>query len=364
MANPFDPFGGYGDLFDHADRISRELNTSGALDQIQDAVGASARLLEDNAVLASPGSIASLAPHVDAAQQLRDSMGLDRIEREPYLKEHFAELSLTARDIAENVLQHQPVLDEALSAQYAGLLAHSATSELLNDRLISSGFLSAQDQVARGLIERLNGSIAGSRFLFYAPPRRESAGDDEQVHDEAEREEELAEANDKDYDEKLTEVVPAHVLAQVKYLAIDVLRKLRNDPRLMRGISPRDFEKLIAEILDGLGYKDVFLTKQSGDGGFDVYATRRDHGLSTIFGFECKRFAESRKVGVEVIRSLNGALDLKRDTVNTGVLITTSYFTKGARGVLCTRASLEGKDFNDVVDLFQEYAQKRPFLFN
>ncbi len=162
-------------------------------------------------------------------------------------------------------------------------------------------------------------------------------------------------------DERLIEVVPAAALQrleQVRYLPQKDILAIRRDPRLMRNISPRNFELLIAEILDGLGYSEIIVTPQSKDGGIDIYATKEVDGIPIIFAFECKRYAQANRIGVDIARLLLGAVTDNSQNPSIGVLVTTSYFTSGALTFMGSNARIRGRDFDGVVDWIKEYSRK------
>jgi len=48
-----------------------------------------------------------------------------------------------------------------------------------------------------------------------------------------------------------------------------------------------------------------------------------------LYLVECKKYAPSRHVGVELVRRLYGVVELEKATA--GIVTTTSYFTKGAK---------------------------------
>ena len=101
------------------------------------------------------------------------------------------------------------------------------------------------------------------------------------------------------------------------------------------------------------------MTPRSGDKGRDVLATKRVHGISILFAFECKRFAPSRAVGVGVARALLGVVTHGDTRANVGVLVTTSRFTKGARRFILTEPSLDSRDFEGVANWLHEYADSQ-----
>lgn len=107
-----------------------------------------------------------------------------------------------------------------------------------------------------------------------------------------------------------------------------LLEKIRSDPTLLRDLSPRRFEEVIAELLALQGYA-VDLTPPSQDGGFDIYAARKDGLGRFLFLVECKRYTPPNKVGVSIVRSLHGVVQQKQ--ANAGIVVTSSFFTKGAQ---------------------------------
>ena len=60
-------------------------------------------------------------------------------------------------------------------------------------------------------------------------------------------------------------------------------------------MTPRKFEEIVAQLLADSYFKDVLLTKTSGDGGRDLIASRLFCGIPITFYFECKRFAADHR---------------------------------------------------------------------
>jgi restriction system protein len=108
----------------------------------------------------------------------------------------------------------------------------------------------------------------------------------------------------------------------------EVLRMLRLNPDRWYRLPPRKFEEAVAELLTRLGYR-IELTPVSADGGFDMYAAKKDSLGEFLFLVECKRFLPPSKVGVGVVRSLQGVLSDHRAT--GAAIVTTSFFTAGAK---------------------------------
>jgi hypothetical protein len=106
-----------------------------------------------------------------------------------------------------------------------------------------------------------------------------------------------------------------------------VLHRLRKQPELMRRMPPRSFEELVAELLERQGLR-VRLTPPSNDGGRDILAFANTPLGEHLYLVECKRYAQDRPVGVELVRQLYGVVEFER--ANAGLLVTTSTFTTGA----------------------------------
>lgn len=124
---------------------------------------------------------------------------------------------------------------------------------------------------------------------------------------------------------------------------------LQTRPEQLQEMSDRKFEEFVAEMLNRDGF-EVHLTPQTRDGGFDVLAMRRLEALGELlFLVECKRYKRSRKVGVEIVRSLYGVVCEKR--ANAGLVVTTSTFSKPA--IEKTReigAQMALKDYNGILE--------------
>lgn len=102
------------------------------------------------------------------------------------------------------------------------------------------------------------------------------------------------------------------------------------------------FEDFCAELLENNGYRDVMVTRGSGDYGIDI--TARYH--NRIYGIQCKRHAS--KVGISAVRDALGGYDYyKCDIV---AVLTNNTFTPNA----VTQANISGVklwDRNSLLDL-------------
>ncbi len=89
---------------------------------------------------------------------------------------------------------------------------------------------------------------------------------------------------------------------------------------------PRDFEYLISELYNRMGY-ETKVTKSSYDGGADVHAEKKKVGKRELLLIQCKRYKGN--IGVVDVRNLLGIVSASKAT--KGVLISSSDFTREAK---------------------------------
>jgi restriction system protein len=118
------------------------------------------------------------------------------------------------------------------------------------------------------------------------------------------------------------------VVADVKTVSDELLRKLSENPKLLYELSPRLFEEVVAELFSRQGY-EVELTPYSRDGGKDIYVASKNLLGSFLYVVECKKYSPDNPVGVGLIRQLYGVVQAEKATA--GILATTSFFTKDAK---------------------------------
>lgn len=127
------------------------------------------------------------------------------------------------------------------------------------------------------------------------------------------------------------------VQSEVSIVRVDAvtLRDLANQSRdaakrrvlaELKQLTPNGFEHFCMELLQQLGYRNVAVTKRSGDGGIDGYGDFRQGAVSIKSAFQAKRWTEA-SVGRPDIDRLRGAIQGEFDH---GVFITTSRFSKDA----------------------------------
>ena len=96
---------------------------------------------------------------------------------------------------------------------------------------------------------------------------------------------------------------------------------------VLKTLSPSGFERLSQRLLRELGFNDVEVTGQSGDGGIDGNGGLKIGSVITFHvAFQCKRYKGS--VGSDKIREFRGSVAGRADK---GLIITTGSFTRDAR---------------------------------
>ncbi|MGX4733120.1 restriction endonuclease [Kitasatospora griseola] len=101
-----------------------------------------------------------------------------------------------------------------------------------------------------------------------------------------------------------------------------VVATLDSRPDLLR-MNPYDFERLVRELFEAMGY-ETWRTQGSRDDGVDAVATLADPTGSTIFAIQAKR--SKNVVPVNTVRAMSGVMHDK--DAGYGIVVTTSWFGK------------------------------------
>jgi restriction system protein len=124
----------------------------------------------------------------------------------------------------------------------------------------------------------------------------------------------------------------------------------KDQPRdIFLNLSPKDFEKLVASLYQDIGYK-VSLTKDSHDGGIDIYAQRNSPASKEKLLIQCKN--SNSNIPVDEVRKLLGVVTSNKAT--KGVLVTSSDFTIDAIKFVNENPSLELINYKQLSTLFNE----------
>lgn len=123
---------------------------------------------------------------------------------------------------------------------------------------------------------------------------------------------------------------------------------------LIRKISPREFELLCGYLYTKKGY-DVYITKKTRDGGYDIIAEKGSGREHEVLYIECKQ--KETKVGVEIARNALGLLNIKNATKS--VIISSNYFTNDALKVSKESKRLELINLDNFDNDMREYVDPR-----
>lgn len=137
------------------------------------------------------------------------------------------------------------------------------------------------------------------------------------------------------------------IITDIAVVDDSLLKRAKQDPRIMLSFSPREFEEMVCELLDKQGYK-VKLTKQTRDGGKDIIVVQKSFLGDFCIYVECKKYDISRPISVGLVRELYGTVMV--DNATAGMIVTTSHFTRDAKeysAKIQHRMTL--KDYNDLV---------------
>jgi len=155
------------------------------------------------------------------------------------------------------------------------------------------------------------------------------------------------------YDE--TEKISKNTILHSDLITVnnELIKFLKMNPKYLYRLDPRKFEELISAILSDMGYS-VELTKQTRDGGVDIFATQKNIIGESLLIVDCKRYAPHKNIGVGVVRELYGITEQLKATM--GIIATTSFFSKPAidfQRTISHRISL--KDYNDIISWLSNY---------
>lgn len=159
-----------------------------------------------------------------------------------------------------------------------------------------------------------------------------------------------------------TQEPPALLIELRDNITRELLDHLKRHPEELEFLRPRQFERLIAEILSQFGW-EIQLTPAVKDGGYDIFGVVKDiSGVTSTWIIECKKYSLDRKVGVEIVRSLYGAAALSAR--NAGLMLaTTSTFTRGAKKYASSMYNFDLRDRQNVLDWVGKYAPRDDGLY-
>lgn len=112
----------------------------------------------------------------------------------------------------------------------------------------------------------------------------------------------------------------------------DLVNRTQEETKLrllteLKALSPTGFEHFCMELLLQLGFRNVAVTRRSGDGGIDGHGDFQQGAVAIKSAFQAKKWTEA-PVGRPEIDKLRGAIQGDYDH---GVFLTTSRFTRDAK---------------------------------
>jgi restriction system protein len=126
------------------------------------------------------------------------------------------------------------------------------------------------------------------------------------------------------HDSLVWAMADAKAVIRARYIGVPESQDLRR--KELYTLSGRQFECLIDRLFSEIGY-ETELTPPRRDGGRDVVGRRKEAGGEQYALIECKR--HKANIRVKDVRALLGVVSNER--VNTGIIVTASGFTRGAK---------------------------------
>lgn len=152
---------------------------------------------------------------------------------------------------------------------------------------------------------------------------------------------------------KIIQAVRPQIVSFSESLAVE----LKKTPEKIHGVTSRQFEHLIAELFDDMGW-EVELTKATRDGGRDILARMNTGSFNIFCLIEAKKYRKDRSIGVQLVRNLYGTFCDEK--ANSAMLVTTSRFTDDAvKFRERHKYQLELKDYTDVIGWLAGYKKPR-----
>ncbi|MBC8276770.1 MAG: restriction endonuclease [FCB group bacterium] len=144
---------------------------------------------------------------------------------------------------------------------------------------------------------------------------------------------------------ELTKIQPSWITKSPT--ALMIAADLLKSGKLLSELDWRDFEKMIAILLEKSGW-EVDLMQGSKDGGIDVVASLDDPILGRIRSlWQAKKYHPKNKVQLHHVRDLSAVRDDQKAT--KAVIVTTSNLTKGALNwIRRDKYRLDYRDRNDM----------------
>jgi RNA recognition motif-containing protein len=146
-------------------------------------------------------------------------------------------------------------------------------------------------------------------------------------------------------------------LVRVRFVDDGLIEWMAHHPEALYGLTGRRFEELCAEIFARMGFHDVRLTPESGDGGVDIFAIQRGLTGPALYVVQCKRQSPTNRVGRPTLQQLWGVW--LETGATKAVLATTSFFTRPAREFQTNKQHrMELRDFDGIREWLRACSQE------
>ena len=152
-------------------------------------------------------------------------------------------------------------------------------------------------------IQQLN-ILKGYSLLHYYPDNMNNKAieEDEKINNKVVEEIFKPESNNR---------IEKNVIITLSPINDNVLKYLSENPLAFYQLDDREFEIVMAEIYNKLGY-EVELTKATRDGGKDIIIRKPEILGDFIYYVECKKNAPKRHIGIGIVKNLVGTISTDR----------------------------------------------------
>lgn len=140
---------------------------------------------------------------------------------------------------------------------------------------------------------------------------------------------------------------------------------LRDDPSRLNGMSPRAFQRFVADRVDAMGL-DVQIVGDvyRKDGGIDIVAYPKSQAFPFLIGIQVKHHSTNANTGPSDVREFESVISAPGFRFNAGMLVTNTAFTPDAKWYAENHAAmLRLRDMNDLqrwlIEDFQNDAEWR-----
>lgn len=153
-----------------------------------------------------------------------------------------------------------------------------------------------------------------------------------------------------------------HHNENIKQAIIKLVINLTNKPINLLYIRPENFEHLIKDLLEKIGYLDVEVTPYHHDQGIDIIAYKQGFGINKNqkqrVVVQCKRYRKT-PISEEDIRALLKTMQIHQAT--EGLFITTSNFSIKANQLAEAHRHVQLIDKNQLQKLLNQYFDNKQY---